>query len=91
MAEDDALVGSMRDSTILVRVMSLLAGRKFFTPEMRFSNWLPRAPSLNRSVSLLLSELKPRKSSVPADGGGGAVGAELIIVMRVISRTLKVD
>lgn len=78
----------MSDSVIFVRVISLLAGRKFLTPEMRFSKFAPRAPSLKRSVSRLLIELKPRKSSLPADCAEGAEGAEVIIVMRVISRTL---
>lgn len=67
MAEEDAEAGSIRDSMIFVRVMSLLAGRKFLTPEMRFSKLAPRAPSLKRSVSRLLMELKPRKSSLPVD------------------------
>ena len=90
MADEEADVGSMRDSVILVRVMSLFAGRKFLTPEMRFSKLAPRAPSRKRSVSRLLMELKPRKSSLLVDCGAGCVGAEVIIVMRVISRTLQV-
>ena len=83
-------MGSMRDSAIFVRVMSLFAGRKFLTPEMRFSKFAPRAPSRRRSVRRLEMEEKPRKSSVPAEevGGAGWEGAEVIIVMRVISRTL---
>ena len=88
MAEEEAEVGSMRDSVIFVRVMSLFAGRKFFTPEIRFSKFAPRAPSRRRSVRRLLMELKPRKSSLLVDWGAGCVGAEVIIVMRVISRTL---
>lgn len=89
MAEEEAEAGSIRDSVILVRVMSLLTGRKFFTPDMRFSKFAPRAPSRRRSVSRLLMEEKPRKSSVLVDWGAGWVGAEVIIVMRVISRTLE--
>ncbi len=88
MAEEEAEAGSISDSVIFVRVRSLLAGRKFLTPEMRFSKFAPRAPSLKRSVKRLLMELKPRKSSLLADWGPGAEGAEVIIVMRVISRTL---
>ena len=90
MAEEDAEAGSMRDSVIFVRVMSLLAGRKFLTPDMRFSKLAPREPSLKRSVNRLLMELKPRKSSLLADWAAGAVGAEVIIVIRVTSRTLFV-
>ena len=114
MADEEALVGSMMDSVILVTVRSLFAGRKFFTPEIRFSKFAPRAPSFRRSVSCykrsqnmlammslemnsrnrdgltrLLIELKPRRSSPPADCCAGCVGAEAIIVIRVISRTLK--
>lgn len=83
-------------SVIFVRVRSLFTGRKFFTPEMRFSKFAPkprgREPSFRRSVSLLLREEKPRKRSEDWLGreAGACVGAEVIIVMRVISRTLHV-
>ena len=90
MAEEEAEEGSMMDSVILVRVRSLLAGRKFLTPEMRFSKLAPRVPSLRRSVRRLLMELKPRKISLPVDCWAGWLGAEVIIVMRVSSRTLRV-
>lgn len=90
MAEEDADVGSISDSVIFVRVISLLAGRKFLTPEIRFSKFAPRAPSRRRSVRRLEMEEKPRKSSLLVEEvGGGCVGAEVIIVMRVISRTLR--
>ena len=83
-------------SVIFVRVKSLFTGRKFFTPEMRFSKFAPRprakGPSFRRSVNLLLREEKPRKRSedwVGRVAGFCWVGAEVIIVMRVISRTLE--
>jgi len=83
-----ALDGSISDSVILVRVKSLFAGRKFLTPEIKFSKFEPIPASLNLSVSPLESELNPRKRSLDADDWAGWVGAEEIIVMRVISRTL---
>lgn len=79
----------MMDSVILVIVRSLLAGRKFLTPEIRFSKFAPRAPSLRRSVRRLLIELKPRNISLPADCWGGWFGADVIMVIRVTSRTLQ--
>ena len=87
MAEDDAEAGSIIDSVILVSVRSLLEGIKFFTPDMRFSKFAPRAPSLKRSVNLLLIALKPRNISLEACCGG-CDGADAIIVIRVNSRTL---
>lgn len=89
MAEEEAEAGSMSDSTIFVRVRSLFAGRKFFTPERRFSKLAPKAPPARRSVRRLLRVLKPRKMSLLVEGWAGAEGAEVIIVMRVISRTLR--
>ena len=89
MAEEEAEAGSIMDSIIFVTVRSLFAGRKFLTPEMRFSKLAPSAPSLRRSVSRLPIELKPRKISLLVDTGAGWVGAEVIMVMRVISRTLE--
>lgn len=89
MAEEEADVGSISDSVILVTVRSLFSGRKFLTPEMRFSKLAPRAPSLSRSVRRLLIELKPRNISLLAEDWEGCVGADVIIVMRVISRTLE--
>ena len=87
MADEEAEVGSMTDSTILVRVVSRFAGRKFFTPEIRPSKFVPREPG-KRSVRRDESEEKPRKRSVDVCCGAGAEGAEESIVMRVISRTL---
>ena len=89
-AEVEAFWGSMRDSVILVRVRSLFAGRKFFTPEMRESKLAPRPAAWKRSVRREEMEVKPRKRSVvPPDWAGCCwVGAEESMVMRVSSRTL---
>lgn len=81
----------MRDSVIFVSVRSLFAGRKFLTPDMRLSKLAPRPASLKRSVRRDEMELKPRKRSFEADDCCGCVGAEEIIVMRVISRTLVTE
>lgn len=62
-----AFDGSISDSVILVRVRSLLAGRKFFTPEMRLSKFAPRPASLKRSVRREEMDEKPRNRSVEAD------------------------
>ena len=67
MVEEEAEAGSMMDSVILVIVRSLFTGRKFLTPEMRFSRLAPKAPSFRRSVRRLPRELKPRKISLLAD------------------------
>ncbi len=90
MALLDAAVGSIRDSVILVTVRSRLAGNRFFTPDMRFSKLAPTPESLRRSVSRLEMLLKPRKRSLEVGSweGGGWAGAEVIIVMRVVARTL---
>lgn len=74
----------MIDSVILVRVRSLFAGRKFFTPEIRESKFAPRAPDVMRSVRRFERDEKPRKMS--EEGCCGA-DVEVIIVMRVTSRT----
>ena len=89
----------MMDSVILVTVRSRLSGSRFLTPLMSDSNWLPRAPDWSRSVRRLEMEEKPRRRSVEVDDvveygalelelEPGCVGAEVSIVMRVISRTL---
>lgn len=89
MALLDAEAGSMIDSVILVTVRSRLAGRKFLTPEMRFSKLADTPLSLSRSVSLLLILLKPRKRSVEADCCWFVWdGAEVIMVIFVVARTL---
>lgn len=67
MADDEAVAGSMIDSTILVMVRSLSAGKKFFTPLMRDSK-LDDKPvgtpvSFRRSVSRdEMEENRPNKS-----------------------------
>ena len=79
----------MIDSVIFVMVRSRLAGRKFFTPDMRFSKLAPTPDSLSELVRREEMEEKPRKSSVDADACWGVCeGAEAIIVMRVVARTL---
>lgn len=67
-------------------VKSRFTGRKFLTPEMSVSSG---PTSLKRSVRRLESEEKPLKI-VPVSEGWAVVpvGAEVIIVRRVISRTL---
>lgn len=89
MAELLAPAGSMIDSVILVTVRSRLAGRKFLTPEMRFSK-CGETPDSLREVAR--REVKPRKRSVEVEGleacAVGCEGAEVIIVMRVVARTL---
>ena len=89
MAEDDAPAGSMIDSQILVTVRSRFAGRKFFTPDMRFSKLAPTPDSLREEVRREDMDEKPRKSSVDVEAWAGVwVGAVVIIVMRVVARTL---
>ena len=82
----------MIDSVILVTVRSRLAGRKFLTPEMRFSKLALTPESLREEVRRLEIEEKPRKSSVVEveDCVVGWEGAEVSIVMRVVARTLWV-
>lgn len=84
---------------ILVTVRSLLAGKKFLTPEIRFSKFAPRfvvrllaipeAP--RRSVRRppmdvkLLKRLEPEEAWCEVVEGWRVV---VIIVMRVVARTL---
>jgi hypothetical protein len=66
-----------------------LAGKKFLTPEIRFSKLAPTPDSLREEVRREEIEEKPRKSSVDADACWGVCkGADAIIVMRVVARTL---
>ena len=67
MAELEAPAGSMIDSVIFVTVRSRFAGRKFFTPEIKFSKLAPTPDSLRDEVRREEIEEKPRKSSVDAD------------------------
>jgi hypothetical protein len=79
----------MIDSVILVTVKSRFAGRKFLTPEIRFSKLAPTPDSLREEVRREEMEEKPRNSSVDAEACWGVCeGAEVIIVMRVVARTL---
>lgn len=87
MALLEAPAGSMIDSVIFVTVRSRLAGRKDFTPERRFSKFAPTPVSFREEVRREEMLLKPRKSSVEAVACAGD-GAEVIIVMRVVERTL---
>ena len=76
---------------IFVTVRSRFAGRKFLTPEMRESKLAPTPDSLREDVRREEMEEKPRKSSVDALACAGVVdGADVIIVMRVVARTLGV-
>lgn len=76
----------MIDSVIFVTVRSRLAGRRFFTPERRFSKLAPTPVSLREEVR---REVMPRKRSVETEAWGAVVdGAEVIIVIRVVARTL---
>ena len=70
MADEDAVAGSISDSTILVIVISLLTGKKFFTPDTRESRLTPRPPPM-RSVNLLEMEENPRKRLFSKAGGVG--------------------
>ena len=79
----------MIDSVIFVTVKSRFAGKKFLTPEIRFSKLAPTPDSLREEVSREEIEEKPRKSSVDAEACCAVCeGAEVIIVMRVVARTL---
>jgi hypothetical protein len=90
MAEEEAEAGSMMDSVILVIVRSRLAGRKFFTPEIKFSKLAPTPDSFREDVKREEILEKPRKRSDEGwDDVGCVGGAEVIIVMRVVARTLK--
>ena len=57
----------MIDSQIFVTVRSRFAGRKFFTPEIRFSKLAPTPDSLREDVRREEMLEKPRKSSVDAE------------------------
>lgn len=93
MAELLAVEGSMIDSTILVRVRSRLAGRKFLMPPMRDSKLDERLVgtpvSLRRSARRVEMDEKRPKRSVEAD----ACGADELIVVSwvilVVARTLR--
>jgi hypothetical protein len=82
----------MSDSVIFVTVRSRFAGRKFFTPEMRFSKFAPTPVAARRSVRRLEMLLKLRKRSeegwmVVVVWEGLVV--EVNIVIRVVARTLE--
>lgn len=80
----------MIDSQIFVTVRSRLTGRKFFTPEIRFSKLAPTPVSLSEEVRRDEMAEKPRKSSVDAEAWAGVwVWVVVIIVMRVVARTLR--
>ncbi len=75
---------------IFVTVRSRLAGRKFLTPEMRFSKLAPTPDSLREEVRREEMLLKPPKSWVDAEACWAVWdGAEVIMVMRVVFRTLE--
>ena len=88
------------DSVILVTVKSRFAGRKFFTPLMRFSKLapklvvkfeaIPEAP--RRSVRRPPMDVKLLKRFEDEDGGWKEAWegwrVVVIIVMRVVARTL---
>lgn len=88
MAELLAAGGSMIDSVILVTVRSRLAGRKFLTPEIRFSKLAPTPDSLRVDVKREVRPLAKEKTWPAAAGCAAWIGAEVIIVMRVVARTL---
>lgn len=80
----------MIDSVIFVTVRSRLAGKKLLTPESRFSKFAPTPVSLRDEVRREEMLLKPRKSSLEAEAcAGDCEGAEVIIVIRVVARTLE--
>lgn len=96
-----ALAGSIIDSVILVTVKSRLTGIKFLTPEIRFSKlalkFAPRFPPmpdswildviLDRPPSLLPNP--PNRLPEFEVWGVDCEGAEVIIVIRVVARTLR--
>ena len=57
----------MIDSVIFVTVRSRFAGRKFLTPEIRFSKLAPTPDSLSEEVRREEILEKPRKSSVDVE------------------------
>lgn len=71
-------------------VRSRLAGKKLLTPERRFSKLAPTPVSLSEDVRREEMLLKPRKSSLDAEAwAGDCDGADVIIVIRVVARTLE--
>lgn len=78
---------------ILVTVKSRFAGRKFLTPLIRVSKLAPTPVSFREEVRREDMLEKRVKSSVEAVEDWVVVweGAEVIIVMRVVARTLEVD
>ena len=89
MADEEAPAGSMIDSVILVTVRSRFAGRKFLTPEIRFSKLAPTPDSLREEVRREEMPLNWEKSWVEADDWvWDCDGAVFIIVSLVNCRTL---
>lgn len=93
MADDDAVDGSMIDSTILVIVRSLSAGRKFLTPLISDSKFEERPVgtpvSLRRSVRREeMEEKRPNRS----DDAFWLDGLLMVVncVIFVVARTLLV-
>jgi hypothetical protein len=93
IAEEEADAGSISDSVILVTVKSRFAGRKFLTPLIKVSKLAPTPVSFREDVRREEMLEKRVKSSVEAveDCVVCWAGAEVIIVMRVVARTLEVD
>lgn len=77
------------DSVIFVMVKSRLTGKKFFTPEIKLSKLTDTPESLSDEVRREDIEVNPRKSSPEALCCAGCEGAEVIMVIRVVARTLK--
>lgn len=88
MADDAADCGSMIDSVIFVIVRSRFTGKKFLTPEIRLSMLTETPESLSDEVRREEIEEKPRNISPDVLGCAGCEGAEVIMVMRVVARTL---
>jgi len=78
----------MIDSVILVTVRSRLTGKKFLTPEIRLSKFTETPESLSDEVRRDDIEENPRNSSPDVLGCTGCDGAEVIMVIRVVARTL---
>ena len=98
MAEDEAAEGSMTDSTILVMVRSLLAGRKFLIPPMRESKLAVKAVvgtpvSFRRSVRRdEMAEKRWKRSEEPDCAWADMVEEVLTVVswvIFVVARTLE--
>lgn len=94
MADDDALDGSIMDSTILVVVRSRFSGRKFLIPPMIESKFADRAPvgtpdSFRRSVSREDMFEKRLKRSDPDGCCCDADESKVVsCVILVVARTL---